>query len=143
MTLQEICVERREKLGVTYQSIADQSNLPLSTVKKYFSADSKAPAITTAGPICKVLGVSLDEYFGITDRLTMSEELLNAKNDTLKAHEKELEKHLASNDKTIHIMWKGVKNQKPHHRRPAGAPVPGHCVRPVSGFQLRADRLLA
>ena len=109
MTLQEICVERREKLGVTYQSIADQSNLPLSTVKKNFSADSKAPAITTAGPICKVLGVSLDEYFGITDRLTMSEELLNAKNDTLKAHEKELEKHLASNDKTIHIMWKGVK----------------------------------
>ena len=104
MTLQEICAERREKLGVTYQSISDQSDLPLSTVKKYFSADSKAPAITTAGPICKVLGVSLDEYFGITEKLSISEELLNAKNDTLKAHETELEKHLVANDKTIHIM---------------------------------------
>ena len=40
----------------------------------------------TAAPICKFLGVSLDEYFEITDRLTMSEDLLNAKNDTLKAH---------------------------------------------------------
>lgn len=111
MTLQEICAERREKLGVTYQSISDQSDLPLSTVKKYFSADSKAPAITTAGPICKVLGVSLDEYFGITEKLSISEELLNAKNDTLKAHETELEKHLVANDKTIHIMWKGVKTR--------------------------------
>lgn len=111
MTLQEICAERREKLGITYQSIADQSDLPLSTVKKYFSADSKAPAITTAGPICKVLGVSLDEYFGITDKLTMSEELLNAKNDTLMAHKKELEKHLVANDKIIHMMWRGVKSR--------------------------------
>ena len=111
MTLREICAERREKLGITYQSIADQSDLPLSTVKKYFSADSKAPAITTAGPICKVLGVSLDEYFEITDKLTMSEEVLSAKNDTLRAHKKELEKHLDDNSKTIHIMWKGVKTR--------------------------------
>ena len=63
MTLQEICAEKREKLGITYQQIADQSDLPLSTVKKYFSADSKTPAITTAGPICKVLGVSIAVAF--------------------------------------------------------------------------------
>lgn len=111
MTLQEICAERREKLGITYQSIADQSDLPLSTVKKYFSADSKAPAITTAGPICKVLGVSLDEYFEITDKLTMSEEVLSAKNDTLRAHKKELEKHLVDNDKTMNIMMDGVRTR--------------------------------
>lgn len=111
MTLQEICAERREKLGITYQSIADQSDLPLSTVKKYFSADSKAPAITTAGPICKALGVSLDEYFEITDKLTMSEEVLSAKNDTLRAHKKELEKHLVDNDKTMKIMMDGVRTR--------------------------------
>ena len=111
MTLQEICAERREKLGITYQSIADQSDLPLSTVKKYFSADSKTPAITTAGPICKALGVSLDEYFGITDKLTMSEEVLSAKNDTLRAHKKELEKHLVDNDKTMKIMMYGVRTR--------------------------------
>lgn len=111
MTLQGICAERREKLGITYQSIADQSDLPLSTVKKYFSTDSKTPAITTAGPICKVLGVSLDEYFGITDKLTLSEEVLSAKNDTLRAHKKELEKHLVDNDKTMKIMMNGVKTR--------------------------------
>ena len=105
MTLQKICAERREKLGITYQSIADQSDLPLSTVKKYFSADSKAPAI------CKVLGVSLDEYFEITDKLTMSEEVLSAKNDTLRAHKKELEKHLVDNDKTMKIMMYGVRTR--------------------------------
>lgn len=65
----------------------------------------------TAAPICKFLGVSLDEYFEITDRLTMSEELLNAKNDTLKAHKKELEKHLVDNGKTMKIMMDGVRTR--------------------------------
>ena len=65
----------------------------------------------TAAPICKFLGVSLDEYFEITDRLTMSEALLNAKNDTLKAHKKELEKHLVDNGKTMKIMMDGVRTR--------------------------------
>ena len=111
MTLQEICAERRKKLGITYQQIADQSNLPLSTVKKFFSAKSKTPAITTAGPICKVMGVSIDEFCGITDKLTMSEEVLRAKNDTLRAHKKELEKHLVDNSKTMKIMMDGVRTR--------------------------------
>lgn len=111
MTLQEICAERRKKLGITYQQIADQSNLPLSTVKIFFSAKSKTPAITTAGPICKVMGVSIDEFCGITDKLTMSEEVLSAKNDTLRAHKKELEKHLVDNSKTMKIMMDGVRTR--------------------------------
>lgn len=111
MTLQEICAERRKKLGITYQQIADQSNLPLSTVKNFFSAKSKTPAITTAGPICKVMGVSIDEFCGITDKLTMSEEVLSAKNDTLRAHKKELEKHLVDNSKTMKIMMDGVRTR--------------------------------
>ena len=111
MTLQEICAERRKKLGITYQQIADQSNLPLSTVKKFFSVKSKTPAITTAGPICKVMGVSIDEFCGITDKLTMSEEVLSAKNDTLRAHKKELEKHLVDNGKTMKIMMDGVRTR--------------------------------
>jgi len=111
VTLQEICAERREKLGITYQQIADQSNLPLSTVKKFFSEKSKTPAITTAGPICKVMGVSIDEFWGITPKLTISEEVLSAKNDTLRAHKKELEKHLVDNGKTMKIMMDGVRTR--------------------------------
>lgn len=98
-------------MGITYQQIADQSNLLLSTVKKFFSAKSKTPAITTAGPICKVMGVSIDEFCGITDKLTMSEEVLSAKNDTLRAHKKELEKHLVDNRKTMKIMMDGVRTR--------------------------------
>ena len=98
-------------MGITYQQIADQSNLPLSTVKKFFSVKSKTPAITTAGPICKVMGVSIDEFCGITDKLTMSEEVLSAKNDTLRAHKKELEKHLVDNGKTMKIMMDGVRTR--------------------------------
>lgn len=111
MTLQETCKAKAKALGVTYQEIADATNIPLQTVRNFFSAASKAPSIFTVAPICKFLGVSLDEFFCITVRFTMSEKLLNAQNDTLKTHEKELEKHLASNDKTIHIMWKGVKTR--------------------------------
>lgn len=111
MTLQETCKAKAKALGVTYQEIADATNIPLQTVRNFFSAASKAPSILTAAPICKFLGVSLDEYFCITVRFTMSEKLLNAQNDALKARKNELEKRLIANDKTIHIMWKGVKTR--------------------------------
>lgn len=111
MTLQETCKAKAQALGVTYQEISDATNIPLQTVRNFFSASSKAPSVLTAAPICKFLGVSLDEYFEITDRLTMSEELLNAKNDTLKAHKKELEKHLVDNGKTMKIMMDGVRTR--------------------------------
>ena len=111
MTLQDICKEKAQALGINYQEIADQTGIPLQTVRNFFSTASKAPSIQTAAPICKVLGVSIDEYFGITDKLTMSEEVLSAKNDSLRAHKKELEKHLVDNDKTMKIMMDGVRTR--------------------------------
>ena len=111
MDLWEICRTKKENLNLTMQEIADSAGLPVGTVKKFFSATSKSPSVYTVAPICRVLGVSLDEYFEITDRLTMSEEVLNAKNDTLRAHKKELEKHLVDNDKTMKIMMDGVRTR--------------------------------
>ena len=111
MTLQDICKEKAQALGINYQEIADQTGIPLQTVRNFFSTASKAPSIQTAAPICKVLGVSIDEYFEITDKLTMSEEVLSAKNDTLRAHKKELEKHLVDNGKTMKIMMDGVRTR--------------------------------
>ena len=111
MDLWEICRIKKENLNLTMQEIADSAGLPVGTVKKFFSAASKSPSVYTVAPICRVLGVSLDEYFEITDRLTMSEEVLNAKNDTLRAHKKELEKHLVDNDKTMKIMMDGVRTR--------------------------------
>ena len=96
---------------MTAQDIADQSGVPLSTVNNFFASTSKSPSINTAGPICAALGISMDEFFGITDKLTMSEEVLSAKNDTLRAHKKELEKHLVDNGKTMKIMMDGVRTR--------------------------------
>ena len=111
MDLWEICRTKKENLNLTMQEIADSASLPVGTVKKFFSAASKSPSVYTVAPICRVLGVSLDEYFEITDRLTMSEEVLNAKNDTLRAHKKELEKHLVDNAETMKIMMDGVRTR--------------------------------
>lgn len=111
MTLQDICKAKAQALGVTYQQISDGANIPLQTIRNFFSRSSKAPSINTAGPICKFLGVSLDEYYGITDHMTPTEETLSAKNDTLKAHREELEQRVASKDKTIDILLRGIRTR--------------------------------
>lgn len=103
MTLQEMCAERREKLGLTYLNIAEQSNLPLSTVKKFFSADSKAPSFFVVAGVCKVLGISLDAYVGIGDHLTADEKTLQERADGL-------EHRLANKRQTISLMEDELHN---------------------------------
>ena len=76
--------------------------MPLSTVQNFFSKLSKAPSIYTVAPICKVLGISLDEVFGISEHLTPTEETLQARND-------ELERHVDAKTDTIEIMRRGVR----------------------------------
>lgn len=65
MTIQQLCRERKDELKITAQEISDRANIPLSTVNNYFSSASKSPYIGTVGPICAVLGISLDLYFEI------------------------------------------------------------------------------
>lgn len=50
---------------MTAQDISDYSDVPLSSVNNFFAAASKMPSIYTAGPICRVLGVSMDAFFHI------------------------------------------------------------------------------
>ena len=78
MNIQELCRIRKEELKLTYQDISNASGVPLSTVQNFFSKLSKAPSIYTVAPICKVLGISLDEVFGISEHLTPTEETLQA-----------------------------------------------------------------
>lgn len=63
--LQEMCREARDRLNYTNQDIADETGIPLSSVKNFFAATSKAPSAISAGLICKFLGISLDDFFGI------------------------------------------------------------------------------
>lgn len=64
--LQELCRKARDEKKLTAQDIADESGIPLSTVNNFFSSASKLPSIGTAGPICRVLDVSIDSCYGIT-----------------------------------------------------------------------------
>lgn len=102
MNIQEVCKIRKEDLKLTYQDISDASGVPLSTVQNFFSKFSKAPSIYTVAPICKAMGISLDEVFGISEHLTPTEETLQARND-------ELERHVDAKADTIEIMRRGVR----------------------------------
>ena len=102
MNIQEVCKSRKEELKLTYQEISDASGVPLSTVQNFFSKFSKSPSIYTVAPICKALGISLDEVFVISEHLTPTEETLQARND-------ELERHVDAKADMIEIMRRGVR----------------------------------
>ena len=104
MTIQDLCREKRASLNLTAQDIADASNVPLSTVNNFFANSSKAPSINTVGPICAVLGISLDAFYGIGTHYTANEETLHAENVGL-------EKHLSSKRQIITMMEKGVRTR--------------------------------
>ena len=102
MNIQEVCRIRKEELKLTYQDISDTSGVPLSTVQNFFSRFSKSPSIYTVAPICKAMGISLDETFEISEHLTPTEETLQARND-------ELERHVDAKADMIEIMRRGVR----------------------------------
>ena len=104
MTIQDLCRKKRAALGLTAQDIADASNVPLSTVNNFFANSSKSPSINTVGPICAVLGISLDAFYGIGTHYTANEETLHAENVGL-------EKHLSSKRQIITMMEQGVKTR--------------------------------
>lgn len=104
MSIQDLCREKRAALNMTAQDIADASNVPLSTVNNFFANSSKSPSINTVGPICAVLGISLDAFYGIGTHYTANEETLHAENVGL-------EKHLSSKRQIITMMEQGVKTR--------------------------------
>lgn len=102
MTIQDLCRDKKAALHMTAQDIADKSGVPLSTVNNFFANASKAPSINTAGPICAVLGISIDEFFDIGDHYTTTEE-------TLQAEKVGLEKRLSNKRQIITMMEQGVR----------------------------------
>lgn len=107
--IQDLCKQKKDALGLTQQDIVDRTGVPAATVKNFFASASKAPSVYTVGPICKLLGISLDEYFGITDHLTPTEETLSAKNDTLRAHREELEHRVEGKAHTIEVLERALR----------------------------------
>lgn len=101
MTIQEMCNEKRIALGLTHQNIADQAEMPLQTVRNFFSRASKAPSIYTTAQICAVLGVSLDEFFGIAERLTQEE-----------THVADLQSHIVDQESTIQDLRRRARSMR-------------------------------
>lgn len=87
-SLQEICAQARDAQNISMQQLIDETGIPEGTVKNFFASCSKNPSVYNAGLICFVLGISLDEYFGIEPVLTTEDKLAQA-NEQLK-HQKQI-----------------------------------------------------
>lgn len=72
-SLQALCREAKDALGMTSQELAERSGVPLSTVNNTFAARSRDPSVYTIAPMCAVTGTSIDEYFHICTRATPEE----------------------------------------------------------------------
>ena len=65
--LSDLCRERKQTITPhkTNQDVAENTDLSVGTVSQFFRGDIKNPSVYTVGPICREMGVSMDEYFGI------------------------------------------------------------------------------
>ena len=120
MLIRELCKEKKDELNYTNQDIAIATHMPADTVKRYFSGISKSPSVYTVGPICAVLGVSLDKYFGISaakpdeslgELSALQEQYKTLKSDM--AHTAfENKREADHNQRLINQLLERLKNQK-------------------------------
>lgn len=80
-SLQDICREARDRQGMTNQDVADNSNVPLSSVQNFFASTSKTPTVNNSGNICRACGVSMDKYFDITPDVLPEEQIEQMERD--------------------------------------------------------------
>lgn len=59
--------ERKKELNIKNAEIAALSNIPLSTVNRFFSEEKANPSFANISGIAMVLGLSLDEIAGIKE----------------------------------------------------------------------------
>ena len=65
--LSDLCREQEQTITPhkTNQDVAENTDLSVGTVSQFFRGDIKNPSVYTVGPICREMGVSMDDYFGI------------------------------------------------------------------------------
>lgn len=77
--------EAKERKHYTLQRLIDESGVPKSAVNNINAGKQTYPLLYNAAALCKVLGLSLDELFGLTKPLDSPEE------QQKRIHELELE----------------------------------------------------
>lgn len=58
--------QEKEARRMTTQQIAERSGVPASTISRILSGQTDSPSIHNIVAICRAVGVSLDELFGIS-----------------------------------------------------------------------------
>lgn len=97
--LSDLCREQKQTISPhkTNQDVAENTDLSVGTVSQFLRGDIKNPSVYTVGPICREMGVSMDEYFGIPhdDPSESSDaEKLRAENAALRAQLAQQQKSL-------------------------------------------------
>ena len=65
--LWEVCRDKKDSANprITNQQLAERSGLCQNAVGQYLRGETPNAPLSTFGPICKMLGVSVDDYLGI------------------------------------------------------------------------------
>lgn len=65
--LWELCRDKKDSANprITNQQLAERSGLSQNAVGQYLRGETPNAPLSTFGPICKMLGVSVDDYLGI------------------------------------------------------------------------------
>ena len=102
--LSDLCREQKQTITPrkTNQDVAENTDLSVGTVSQFFHGDIKNPSVYTVGPICREMGVSMDEYFGIPhDEPAEPSEPPDA--EKLRAENAALRVQLAQHQKSLHM----------------------------------------
>lgn len=102
--LSDLCREQKQTITPhkTNQDVAENTGLSVGTVSQFFRGDIKNPSVYTVGPICREVGVSMDDYFGIPhDDPATSADQADAKK--LRAENAALRAQLAQQQKSLRM----------------------------------------
>lgn len=108
--LSDLCREQKQTITPhkTNQDVAENTDLSVGTVSQFFRGDIKNPSVYTVGPICREMGVSMDDYFGIphddpADPAEPAEPAEPADAEKLRAETAALRAQLAQQQKSLRM----------------------------------------
>ena len=91
MGLEKIA-EYKKRLGITTEELSSKSGVPIGTLNKILSGDTKAPKLGTLKAISRVLGLTLDDFddYEFNDKKENSESTYEHIEDLIARNGKEL-----------------------------------------------------
>lgn len=109
MDIKDALKERKNALKMTYPEMSEKSGIPLNTIQNFFSQSSKSPSFYTTAALCKVLGVSMDKLFGISEQLTATEAALQAENEGLEKRLTNKKETIDTQNHAMGLLEKGLR----------------------------------